>query len=70
MVRRTIVMNDDTDKAALELEVSLNWRPGEEIIHAFVDSRAFTFKARRIPEGYRRKAKRSKTAKPLLWSKP
>ncbi len=50
---RTIVMNDDTDKAALELEVSLNWRPGEEIIHAFVDSRAFTFKARRIPEGYR-----------------
>ena len=50
---RTIVMNDDTDKAALELEVSLNWRPGEEIIHAFVDSRAFTFKARPIPEGYR-----------------
>ena len=50
---RTIVMNDDTDKAALELEVSLNWRPGEEIIHAFVDSRAFTFKARAIPEGYR-----------------
>jgi propionyl-CoA carboxylase alpha chain len=50
---RTIVMNDDTDKAALELEVSLNWRPGEEIIHAFVDSRLFTFKARPIPEGYR-----------------
>ena len=50
---RTIVMDDDTDKAALELEVSLNWRPGEEIIHAFVDSRAFTFKARPIPEGYR-----------------
>jgi len=50
---RTIVMNDDTDKAALELEISLNWRPGEEIIHAFVDSRAFTFKARAIPEGYR-----------------
>ena len=50
---RTIVMDDDTDKAALELEVSLNWRPGEEIIHAFVDSNAFTFKARPIPEGYR-----------------
>ena len=50
---RTIVMDDDTDKASLELEVSLNWRPGEEIIHAFVDSRAFTFKARPIPEGYR-----------------
>ena len=50
---RTIVMNDDTDKAALELEVGLNWRPGEEIVRAFVDSKAFTFKARAIPEGYR-----------------
>ncbi len=50
---RTIVMNDDSDKAALELEVSLNWRPGEEIVRAYVDSRAFTFKARAIPEGYR-----------------
>jgi propionyl-CoA carboxylase alpha chain len=50
---RTIVMNDDSDKAALELEVGLNWRPGEETVRAFVDSRAFTFKARAIPEGYR-----------------
>ena len=50
---RTIVMDDDTDKASLELEVSLNWRPGEEIVNAFIDSRAFTFKAKAIPEGYR-----------------
>ena len=50
---RTIVMDDDTDKASLELEVSLNWRPGEEIVNAFIDSKAFTFKAKAIPEGYR-----------------
>jgi len=50
---RTIVMNDDSDKAALELEVGLNWRPGEETVKAFVDSKPFVMKARKIPCGFR-----------------
>ena len=50
---RTIVMDDDTDKASLELEVGLSWRPGEETVQAFVDSRPFVMKARKIPCGFR-----------------
>ena len=50
---RTIVMDDDSDKASLELEVGLNWRPGEDIVRAYVDSKAFTIKVEPIPCGYR-----------------
>jgi propionyl-CoA carboxylase alpha chain len=50
---RTIVMDDDSEKAALELDVGLNWKPGQSLVRAFVDSRAFDFKAAPIPEGFR-----------------
>ena len=44
-------MNDDTDKAALELEVILNWLPGQDIVRAFVDNRPFVMKSEKIPAG-------------------
>jgi propionyl-CoA carboxylase alpha chain len=50
---RTIVMDDDTDKASLELEVLLNWKPGQDIVRAFVDNRPFVMKAVKIPCGFR-----------------
>jgi len=41
---RTIVVDDpDEDKAAIEMEVSLNWRPGERLVRAIVDSQPFVF---------------------------
>ena len=40
---RTIVVDDDTAKAALEMEVSLDWRPGEGLVRAIVDSKPFVF---------------------------
>ncbi|MEP3654090.1 MAG: acetyl/propionyl/methylcrotonyl-CoA carboxylase subunit alpha [Litorimonas sp.] len=50
---RTIVMDDDTDKASLELEVILNWKPGQDIVRAFVDNRPFVIKSEKIPCGFR-----------------
>jgi len=50
---RTIVMNDETDKAALEMEVISNWRPGQALVRAFVDNRPFNFKATKTPQGYK-----------------
>lgn len=50
---RTIVMDDDSDKASLELEVILNWKPGQDIVRAFVDNRPFVMKSEKIPCGFR-----------------
>jgi len=50
---RTIVMDDDTDKASLELDVGLSWKPGQDIVRAFVDSRPFVMKSEKIPCGFR-----------------
>jgi propionyl-CoA carboxylase alpha chain len=50
---RTIVMNDpEEDKAAIEMEVLVNWRPGQELVRALVDNQALNFQAERRPEGY------------------
>jgi propionyl-CoA carboxylase alpha chain len=49
---RTIVMGDG-DKAAIEMEVLTQWRPGQPLVIALVDNKPFTFKAEAIPEGYR-----------------
>ena len=49
---RTIVIDDGTDKAAIEMEVTTAWRPGQELVRAFVDNAGFNFKAKKIAEGY------------------
>ena len=49
---RTIVMNDETEKAALDMEVLTNWRPGQPLIKALVDNKAFNIKARKTAQGY------------------
>jgi len=48
---RTIVM-DDGEKAALEIEVLTEWKPGRTLVSALVDNKPFSFKAVPIPEGY------------------
>jgi len=49
---RTIVVDDGTDKAAIEMEVLTAWKPGQPLVRAFVDNKPFNFKAARISEGY------------------
>ncbi|WP_371398048.1 acetyl-CoA carboxylase biotin carboxylase subunit [Fretibacter rubidus] len=50
---RTIVMDDGTDKAALEMEVTTAWAPGHALVRAFVDNAPFNFRAERCAEGFR-----------------
>ncbi len=51
---RTIVMdNPEEDKAAIEMEVMTAWKPGQELVRAYVDNEAFTFKNHKCAEGYR-----------------
>jgi len=50
---RTIIMDDEGDKAALELEVITSWRPGQKLVHAAVDNDPFNFKAEPCAEGFR-----------------
>ncbi len=50
---RTIVMdNAEEDKSAIEMEVLTSWKPGQALVRAFVDNKAFNFSARKISEGY------------------
>ena len=50
---RTIVMDDpEEDKAAIEMEVLLNWRPGQGLVRALVDNQPLNFQVERRPEGY------------------
>ena len=49
---RTIVMSDDSDKAAIEMEVMTSWRPGQTLVQTFIDNQAFSFTAHKRPEGF------------------
>ena len=49
---RTIVVDDDGDKAAVEMEVLTSWRPGQPLVRALVDNKPFNFSARRNAEGF------------------
>ena len=49
---RTIITDDETDKAAIELEVLTGWQPGEPLVRARVDNKPFNFKALPCGEGY------------------
>lgn len=49
---RTIIMDDDSDKAAIEMEVLINWVPGQSLVRALIDNKPINFHAARRPEGY------------------
>jgi len=51
---RTIVMdNPEEEKAAIEMEVLTSWKPGQELVRAFIDNQSFNFKNHKVAEGYR-----------------
>lgn len=47
-----VTSTDETDKAAIELEISHGWNPGEQAVGALVDNMPFNFTVAPIPEGY------------------
>ncbi|WP_189499589.1 acetyl-CoA carboxylase biotin carboxylase subunit [Algimonas arctica] len=49
---RTIIMDDDSDKAAIEMEVLINWLPGQSLVRALIDNKPVNFHAAPRPEGY------------------
>ncbi|NNE58547.1 MAG: acetyl/propionyl/methylcrotonyl-CoA carboxylase subunit alpha [Hellea sp.] len=49
---RTISMDDDSDKAAIELEVLTSWKPGQKLVRATVDNEPFTFRTAPCAEGF------------------
>ncbi len=50
---RTIIMDDEGDKAALELEVMTGWTPGQTLVRASVDAATFNFQVQPISEGFK-----------------
>ena len=48
-----VTSTDGTDKAAIELEISTAWAPGQSLVTSLVDNAPFIFAATPIPEGYR-----------------
>ncbi len=49
---RNISVDDETDKAAIEMEVSTGWLPGQQLVTAYINSEPFTFSAKKSAEGY------------------
>jgi len=47
-----VTSTDETDKAAIEMEISNGWNPGEQAVNALVDNKPFNFTVMPIPEGY------------------
>jgi len=57
---RTIVMdNPDEDKAAIEMEVLINWTPGQELVRAFQKDIVFGIEAVSLKSPYARRARRN-----------
>ncbi len=50
---RTITMEDESDKAAIDMEVIVSWRPGQRLVHAAVDNESFNFKTEPCAEGFK-----------------
>ena len=48
-----VTSTDDSDKAAIELEISTAWAPGQSLVTSLIDNEPFVFAATPIPEGYR-----------------
>jgi len=53
LVTSTDTNNDNSDKAAIELEISTAWAPGQTLVTSLIDNEPFVFAAMPIPEGYR-----------------
>jgi len=47
-----VTSTDDSDKAAIELEISTAWAPGQSLVTSLIDNEPFVFAATPIPEGY------------------
>ncbi len=47
-----VTSTDGTDKAAIELEISTAWTPGQTLVTSLIDNETFVFAAHPIPEGY------------------
>ncbi len=50
---RTITMDDDSEKAALELEVLTGWKPGQKLVRASIDNEKFNFRTQPSAEGFK-----------------
>ena len=48
----TIAVDDETDKATVEMEVSTGWKPGQELVRAVIDGKPFNFKCWKVSGGY------------------
>ncbi len=48
-----VTSTDGSDKAAIELEISCGWTPGQSLATSLIDNEPFVFAATPIPEGYR-----------------
>jgi propionyl-CoA carboxylase alpha chain len=47
-----VTSTDGTDKAAIDLEISHGWNPGNPVVRALVDNQEFNFSVAPHPEGY------------------
>ena len=48
-----VTSTDGSDKAAIELEISTAWTPGQSLVTSLVDNDPFVFQATPIAQGYR-----------------
>ena len=53
--RIALVVSEEigNDKAAIELEISSSWTPGQKVVKSIIDGEEFVFLATPIPEGYK-----------------
>ena len=47
-----VTTTDGSDKAAIELEISHGWTPGQTLVRSLVDNKPFNFTVKPIPEGF------------------
>ncbi len=53
LVTSASLSTGDSDKAAIELEISTAWAPGQSLVTSLIDNDPFVFAATPVPEGYR-----------------
>ena len=45
-------IDEDGDKATVEIELTTSWVPGRPLVHAYIDNKLMTLRAQKRPEGY------------------